>query len=75
MLRDHRDRTRALRLLDVDPLAAHWGVDVRWFDGGHLAQIGRGDAIREVRRELGQLALPGRVPRMPAIPTPGTAAR
>jgi len=59
----------------AEALAAHWGVDVRWFDGGHLAQIGRGDPIREVRRALGQLALPGRVPRMPAVATPGTPPR
>jgi pimeloyl-ACP methyl ester carboxylesterase len=44
----------------AERLAAHWGVDVRWFDGGHLAQLGRGDAIRDVRRELGNLGLPGR---------------
>ncbi|HEV7556082.1 MAG TPA: hypothetical protein VGO00_11530, partial [Kofleriaceae bacterium] len=42
-------------------LAAHWNVDVMWFDGGHLAQVGRSDAIREVRRKLGALDLPGRV--------------
>jgi len=58
----------------AEELAAHWGVDVRWFDGGHLAQIGRGDAIRDVRRELGQLGLSGRVPRM-AAPTPRTSPR
>lgn len=40
-------------------LAAHWGVDIEWFDGGHLAQLGRGDAIRNVRRKLGALALAG----------------
>jgi pimeloyl-ACP methyl ester carboxylesterase len=34
-------------------LAKHWGVDVAWFDGGHLAQVGRGAAIRDVRRALG----------------------
>ena len=54
----------------AEELAAHWGVDVRWFDGGHLAQIGRGDPIREVRRALGQLAWPGRVPRMPQVAPP-----
>jgi pimeloyl-ACP methyl ester carboxylesterase len=43
-----------------DALARHWGVDVRWFDGGHLAQLGRGDPIREVRRELGKLGFAGR---------------
>jgi hypothetical protein len=37
----------------------------RRFDGGHLAQLGRGDAIREVRRELGKLGFAGREPRMP----------
>jgi pimeloyl-ACP methyl ester carboxylesterase len=49
----------------AEALAAHWGVDIRWFDGGHLAQLGRGDAIREVRRELGKLGFAGREPRMP----------
>jgi pimeloyl-ACP methyl ester carboxylesterase len=49
----------------AEALAAHWGVQVRWFDGGHLAQLGRGGAIRDVRRELGALGLPGREPRMP----------
>jgi pimeloyl-ACP methyl ester carboxylesterase len=44
----------------AEALAAHWGVGVRWFDGGHLAQIGRGDAIRDVRRELGKLGFSGR---------------
>ena len=37
----------------AEALAAHWGVDVDWFDGGHLAQLGRGDAMRKVRRQLG----------------------
>jgi hypothetical protein len=45
----------------AEDLAAHWGVPVGWFDGGHLAQIGRGDSLRDVRRQLGALALPGRV--------------
>jgi pimeloyl-ACP methyl ester carboxylesterase len=44
----------------AERLAAHWGVDVAWFDGGHLAQIGRRDVLRDVRRRLGELALPGR---------------
>jgi pimeloyl-ACP methyl ester carboxylesterase len=43
----------------AEALAAHWGIDVRWFDGGHLAQLGRGDPIREVRRELRRLGLSG----------------
>lgn len=45
----------------AEDLAAHWGVDVVWFDGGHLAQVGRGDAMRSVRRSLGALGLRGRV--------------
>jgi pimeloyl-ACP methyl ester carboxylesterase len=49
----------------AEMLAAHWGVAIRWFDGGHLAQLGRGDAIRDVRRELGKLGFSGREPRMP----------
>jgi pimeloyl-ACP methyl ester carboxylesterase len=36
-------------------LAAHWGSEILWFDGGHLAQLGRGDALRTVRRALGGL--------------------
>ena len=44
----------------AETLAAHWGVTVQWFDGGHLAQVGRGDAMREVRRQLGALGLSGR---------------
>ena len=42
-------------------LAAHWAIEPLWFEGGHLAQVGRGDAFREVRRRLGALDLPGRV--------------
>ena len=41
-------------------LAAHWGVEPLWFDGGHLAQVGRGDALRTVRRALGTLGFAGR---------------
>lgn len=44
----------------AEQLAAHWGVEIRWFDGGHLAQVGRGDAFRELRRELGKLGFAGR---------------
>ncbi len=49
----------------AEALAAHWGVDVRWFDGGHLAQLGRGDPLRDVRRELGKLGFAGRAFRAP----------
>jgi pimeloyl-ACP methyl ester carboxylesterase len=41
-------------------LAAHWGSEILWFDGGHLAQLGRGDALRTVRRALGGLGFQGR---------------
>jgi pimeloyl-ACP methyl ester carboxylesterase len=44
----------------AEKLAAHWRTDVHWFDGGHLAQVGRGDALRAVRRALGNLAIAGR---------------
>ena len=44
----------------AEALAAHWGVPVRWFDGGHLAQLGRGEALRDVRRALGALGFSGR---------------
>jgi pimeloyl-ACP methyl ester carboxylesterase len=41
-------------------LAAHWGTEILWFEGGHLAQIGRSEALRTVRRSLGALGLSGR---------------
>jgi pimeloyl-ACP methyl ester carboxylesterase len=41
-------------------LADHWKREVLWFDGGHLAQVGRGDAMRTVRRGLSELGMPGR---------------
>ena len=44
----------------AEALAEHWGVEIRWFDGGHLAQVGRGDALRDVRRSLGALGWQGR---------------
>jgi dienelactone hydrolase len=44
----------------AEELALHWGVEVAWFAGGHLAQVGRGDALRAVRRQLGSLGLAGR---------------
>lgn len=44
----------------AEALAAHWGVPIQWFDGGHLAQLGRGDALRAVRRQLAGLGLAGR---------------
>ena len=37
----------------AERLRAHWGdCAIHWFPGGHLAQIGRGDAFRAVRRQL-----------------------
>ena len=44
----------------AEALAAHWHTDILWFDGGHLAQVGRGDALRAVRRSLGRLGFAGR---------------
>lgn len=44
----------------AEALAKHWGVDVLWFEGGHLAQVGRGDAVRVVRRSLGAHGFSGR---------------
>lgn len=36
----------------------HWGrPDIHWFPGGHLAQVGRGDAFRAIRRKLARLGL------------------
>ena len=44
----------------AETLARHWGVEVSWFEGGHLAQVGRGDALRTVRRQLGALGFANR---------------
>jgi pimeloyl-ACP methyl ester carboxylesterase len=44
----------------AEALAVHWGVEIGWFEGGHLTQVGRGDALRNARRQLGALGLPGR---------------
>jgi pimeloyl-ACP methyl ester carboxylesterase len=44
----------------AEALAEHWGVPIRWFEGGHLAQIGRSEALRDVRRALGALGFAGR---------------
>lgn len=44
----------------AEMLAAHWGVEIGWFDGGHLAQVGRNEALRAVRQQLGMLPLVGR---------------
>lgn len=44
----------------AEALAGHWNVPIGWFEGGHLAQIGRGDAVRDVRRQLGALGFTGR---------------
>ena len=44
----------------AEALAAHWHTPILWFDGGHLAQVGRGDALRTVRRALGGLGFEGR---------------
>jgi pimeloyl-ACP methyl ester carboxylesterase len=41
-------------------LAEHWGVGISWFEGGHLAQVGRGDALRGVRRQLCSLGFQNR---------------
>jgi pimeloyl-ACP methyl ester carboxylesterase len=51
----------------AERLRAHWGdCRLHWFPGGHLAQVGRGDAFRAVRRHLDALDLPGRAPRGPS---------
>lgn len=41
-------------------LAAHWCTQVLWFSGGHLAQLGRSDALRTVRRSLSHARFSGR---------------
>ena len=47
----------------AERLRAHWGdCAIHWFPGGHLAQVGRGDAMRAVRQHLAAAGL-GRPPR------------
>jgi pimeloyl-ACP methyl ester carboxylesterase len=42
----------------AEALHRHWGAPaLHWFPGGHLAQIGRGDAFRAIRRHLRALGL------------------
>jgi len=41
----------------AERLHAHWGGTLHWFPGGHLAQVGRADALRAVRRQLDALGL------------------
>jgi pimeloyl-ACP methyl ester carboxylesterase len=38
-------------------IARHWGTDLHWFPGGHVAQVGRGDAFRTVLTRLSALDL------------------
>jgi pimeloyl-ACP methyl ester carboxylesterase len=41
----------------AERLWRHWGeCAIHWFPGGHLAQVGRADAFRAVRRHLDPLA-------------------
>lgn len=45
----------------AERLRAHWGdCAIHWFPGGHLAQVGRGDAFRAVRRQLAVAGLGAR---------------
>jgi pimeloyl-ACP methyl ester carboxylesterase len=44
----------------AEALAKHWGTDVLWFDGGHLAQLGKNDAMVVVRRSLSAHGFAGR---------------
>ena len=44
----------------AETLARHWDREIIWFDGGHLTQVGRGDALRSVRRALGTHGFSGR---------------
>lgn len=48
----------------AERLWKHWHeCAIHWFPGGHLAQVGRADALRAVRRHLDTLDLPGRAAR------------
>jgi hypothetical protein len=38
-------------------MARHWRCDLHWFAGGHVAQVGRGDAFRAVLDKLSALDL------------------
>lgn len=50
-------------------LHEHWdGCALHWFPGGHLAQVGRGDAVRAIRHHLAAAGL-GRPPRREAPPS------
>jgi pimeloyl-ACP methyl ester carboxylesterase len=43
----------------AEKLWEHWGrCAIHWFPGGHLAQVGRGDAFRAVRKHLQAAGLP-----------------
>jgi len=45
----------------AERLRAHWGgCAIHWFPGGHLAQVGRGDAMRAVRAHLALAGLGSR---------------
>ncbi len=47
----------------AEALWRHWGeCAIHWFPGGHLAQVGRGDAFRAVRKHLASAGLPGADP-------------
>ena len=47
----------------AERLWRHWGeCAIHWFPGGHLAQVGRGDAFRAVRRHLRDAGLPAKTP-------------
>lgn len=56
----------------AERLWEHWGRGaIHWFPGGHLAQLGRAEALRAVRRRLDALDLPGRpARRAPAAEAP-----
>ena len=43
----------------AETLWKHWRqCAIHWFPGGHLAQVGRGDAFRAVRKHLQVAGLP-----------------
>lgn len=53
----------------------HWGeCAIHWFPGGHLAQVGRGDAFRAVRRHLAAAGLPGAAPARAEVSAPDRPA-
>lgn len=53
---------RITPLAHAERIGAHFGVPVTTFSGGHLLQVGRGDAFRAVGRMLEAAGIMSRRP-------------